>query len=201
MNGASRINLYYRSSTGGNPDKWALRRTDGTHDVTAMSATQTHAAGSLVCLVGGGDATSLSLSVNGGTYATAADANNTPVLGTILDIASNGGANHLDGAVIAVALLDRVPTQAEATALATLNRPPLLGERVGPAMIGLWYGAQRIAWALPSTGTAIDLNDTDAGDFRLLGINGAGSPPVLHRSVETPLRDGAAYIEIGRAHV
>lgn len=94
----------------------------------------------------------------------------------------------------AAAFFSQPLSSAQWQALAALRgiRPPLLGEQVNGFMTGLWYGVNPFLWTLPAGSTALDLVNTEGVTFdRLLG---AGTAPVEHRGVETPLRDGKLYI-------
>jgi Phage tail protein/Carbohydrate binding domain len=170
----------------------------GTQASSASAASFTAGAGQVA--YHGWDATNVEVASNGGApVTTAASAASRPTLSGAdvfagVNAASLSGSDT-GGAIAAIACFNRRLTVAEWQFFAALVRPPLLGERVGSAMVGLWYGGHRLAWTLPSSAAAIDLNDVDGSDFRLLALHGAGTPPVVNRMVETPLRDGAVFVD------
>ncbi|MCC6238103.1 MAG: phage tail family protein [Dehalococcoidia bacterium] len=182
---------YFNKAAG----NWRIDRVAGTGSAEPTAA-QTFAAGDPSVLYLGWDATGVAVAVNGSTIATQANTHIPASLPTTYDIghAPNIPGSRFLAAYGAVVECARPLTQTEWEAFAALriSRPPLLGERINAAMSALWYGANPFTWKLPMGSTALDLVNTEGVTFdRLLG---AGTAPVEHRGVETPLRDGKLYI-------
>lgn len=141
VNGSNRLHLYYRDSAGGNPDKYALRRFDGTHDTTIVSATQTHAAGAAIMIAIQWSATTLTMNVLAQTQVTGADAGNVPNLSAAnIDVGSNGGAGQINGPMaLVLASSTAAISGANVTSLLALTALPTWNQIVA-SMINLWYG-------------------------------------------------------------
>lgn len=169
------------------------RKASGTG--TTLNLTSTFTAGAATALLIAWSATTIYAAVNGGAISSSADAN-IPTLPTTCDIGSRAGATSFDAAFGAVAFLSAVASLAQWQAIAALasSRPPCFGEAVGSLMTGLWYGAHSRVWSVETGATIIDLNDATNG-LVLERIGGAGIAPVDHRVVQTPLRDGSAYVD------
>lgn len=189
----NRITLQYDKSN----TRWQLDRIQSGTATNPVQLTDTFSAADKIALYIGWDSGNLYIAVDGGSFTSAVNARN-PALPITLDIGSQDGATastYFNAAYAAVAFFSSHLALADWQALAALRalRPPLFGERVGSTMTGLWYGADSRVLTLPSTGTAIDLKNL-AG-VNLEGLMGAGVAPVQHRMVETPLGDGAVYVD------
>lgn len=173
---------------------WTLEVSEsGASDSVTVSDTFT--AGDAIALYFAWDASGVYVAVDGGAIQSASRTKTPAGLPATLDVGSqDGSSNHLDAAFGTVALFSAPLSQTQWEALAALRdeRPPVFGERSDDTMTALWYGAHQLVW---SAEAAIDLNDSDDGDFRLLRLDGSGTAPVINRVVQTPQRDGAVYVD------
>ena len=169
------------------------RRLSGGAGAT-VTASLTFSAGDALCVYIAWDASNIYVAANGGAIASAANAV-APAIPTTCDIGSQDGSTastFFNAAYAAVLFFSAPITTAQWVGLAALRalRPPLFGEWAQPT--GLWYGAHSQVWSLPSTGQWFDFKNTTNVRFTALDV-GVASP--LHRTVETPLGDGAVYID------
>ena len=161
---------------------------------TTITIASTFAANTGLTIYIAWSATTLYIALNGGAITSGADAN-IPTLTATVDIGSRAAAANFEARYDAVAMFARILTLVEWQSFDALraSRPPLFGEFVHEAMTELWYGSNSIAWTLASGGTTIDLRATT--NARAINVTGMGVPLMEHRHAETPLRDGASYID------
>lgn len=190
-----RVTLYYDKGNA----RWTLEvRHLATTQTVTLADTFTAAAPTAIYLAG--DATTLYLAVDGGAIGAGTARTQIPTgLPSTMDVGSVAGASQFLAAYGAVVVCSAPLTQTQWEGLAGLRavRPPVLGEcGLDGDMSGLWYGAHAVAWTLPASGACLDLNDTDGQErFLTRTLSGTGIGPSLHRVVESPLRDGVAYID------
>lgn len=174
----------------------ARRLNGGSGGEVTASATFTAGAATMVYVAW--TATTIQLAVNGGTLQSAANTDIPTLAATTFDVGSvDGSTNYLDAAYGAVQTFSAALTQAQVDVLAALRstRPPVIGEGdAGDVVTGTWYGGHKLVWdTTASDGAVLDLNDGAERWVRELG--GAGVGGITTVASETPLRDGAAYVE------
>jgi len=174
--------------------RWELRRYAAGAGSTITTIDTTFAAGVGRFIYMQWDATTIGLSVAGSAVTSTANTN-IPTLPTTVDIGSRAAASDFEARYDAVLCCSAALT---ATQIAQFNalvasRPPLFGEFVNETMTLLWYGANSRYWTLAAGGKTVDLLGQTG--VKISTINGMGVPAMEHRNVETPLRDGASYID------
>lgn len=190
-----RYTLQYDKSGG----RWQLIAVHGGTAQT-INLADTFTAGAAKIFYVAGDASTLYLAVDGGTIGAGTARTQQPEgLPSTMDVGSVAAASQIEAAFGAVAAFSAPLSQTQWESLAALRavRPPLLGEGGTDALMTvLWYGAHPVVWTLPASGVCIDLNHL-AGAERFLEspLSGSGPGPSLHRLVESPLRDGVAYVD------
>lgn len=190
LNSTNRISLVYDKSG----TQWTMSRFSGGAGAS-ISTSDTFAAGAAIAVYLAWDATTTYVAVDGGTIASVSNSS-IPSLTALVDIGSQDGSTtstFFNAAYGAVLLFAAPITAAQWQGLAALRslRPPVFGEWAQPS--GMWLGAHSQVWTLPSTGQWLDFLNTT--NLNMEELADGGVAPVLHRQIETPLRDGATYVD------
>lgn len=112
-----------------------------------VSQSDPYSAGDPKVVYGGWDATTVEISVDGATVTSVANTAIPTLSATVHQAGtSSSKSNELDGAIAAIAWFARKLTAAEIAEFNALTRPPLFGEIVGRAMLGLWVGEAQLLY-------------------------------------------------------
>ena len=169
----------------------------GGANVGQASVAATFTAGQACVLYAAWDGSTVEIGFNGGAFATGAQSNSPASMPTIVDLGySTSFGTYMGMAVGCLVQLTGRISAAQWAILAALRaeRPPAPREAIEAKMAGLWYGGHTISWDFTATDCdGIDLLNT-AG-VKVRETDGLGGAPVQNRIVETPLRDGASYVD------
>lgn len=187
----NRITLQYDKAN----TRWQLDRIQSGTATNPVQLTDTFTAGAAIALYVAWDAGNLYIAVDGGAVTSAVNARN-PTLPTTFDVGSQDGStasSYFNAAYGALLMFSAPLTTAQWQGLAALRalRAPLFGEWAQPT--GMWLGAHSQVWTLPSSGQWFDFINTT--NFTMEELNDGGIATPLHRMIETPLRDGATYVD------